>query len=182
MSNKFKLSSETILQLIKDQINILSDSEKIDIAQMMLNKSDGGRYLWCPQTPTTGTKVDIETILFIAQPIKKNAKISLVTGEEIIYKVLDMDLLSYVELHFEKFKCLDQVNGILVNMDMVKWYDSDMNRVYFSMEHSIQVTGAAIKNILPKFKDKQLDLFLQREESKKGAYSPMGLKFTKKLT
>lgn len=180
MSN-FKMSKEAIMQLILDQGDRLSDSDKVDIAQALLRSSEGSKYFLCPTDVASNLKVDIGTILYLSQPQNRIATIYLLTGEEVIYKT-EVDLLSYIETNFDNFKCVDQINGILVNMDMVKWYDSDMNRVYFSEEHFIQVTGAAIRNIISKHKGKECDLFLMKKGKEKGMYAPLGAKLWRKLT
>lgn len=183
MPINFKMTKEDLLELISDQIKNSSDSDVAEITQMLINRNEGSRYIICPTNVNVCNKVDVKSILYVSQPPKKNAKIYLLTGEEIPFNITDADLLSYIETHFEdEFKCLDQVNGILVNMKMVKWYDSYLNRVYFSDDDFIQVTGAAVRKILPVVKGKEFDLDLMKKEKEKGVYSPLSPRFGKKLT
>lgn len=168
MPNSIPLNLLT--EIIKEQARNLTDADKTKIIEALL--VDQGRcsqHIICPIGINKFVNVNVNSILYLTQPFKKIATLQLVTGEEIIYNLMNTDLLEYISENFNQFKLLDQVSGILVNMSTIIKYDSYMHRVYFSDEHYIQVAGAAIRKIVSPELGKELDMCNRESANKKKA-------------
>lgn len=70
------------------------------------------------------------------------------------------------------FKVLD--HGTLVNMEMIRFYDSDYRRVYFTDSDFLDVTGAAMNNIVKPMLGTQHDKAkLPRHHKRRSECSPI---------
>jgi hypothetical protein len=164
---------KTRRDFIKETINEQNfmQYEFAELGDWISENLENGQFISIPVKIDRAKNVDVEAILYAINPKNNVTNIFLVTGEVITSNVNLEFMQDHLVDNF-KFKKLD--NGLLVNMKMIQWYHSNLHRVYFTKEHSIPVSGAAIRGVLKSELGKERDLYLNKSVRDVFEYSPLG--------
>ncbi|MFD0587711.1 hypothetical protein ACFQZE_06830 [Paenibacillus sp. GCM10027627] len=177
---KYKMGKDTFKKMLLEHVDVFSTDEIVeiittaapvtDLISSLIKGLDQEKYVLVPLSGYQIRFIEISQILYFSQPKKNIGRIHLFTGEVVSCFTLSDSIWVHLEDN-PTFKQID--SGVLVNMNMINWYDSDLNRVYFSLEHYINATSAAVKNILVKSFGKEKDLKYNKGIIERPIYRPL---------
>lgn len=144
-----------LIALLKNDMDHFAQEEHIELIKMISDfHNETGEYVLVPLENNGLRIISANDIYFIKQP--KKGKIFIHTYEEIIeYTTMKTNLLDYMVVKNKKFRLLN--SGLVVNIDKMVGYNSYYRKVYLSDDLVIDVTGAAINNIVRKILGKDKD-------------------------
>lgn len=153
-----------LMPLIKEHASSLTPCQLQELLNVLINIHNDPNNILIPLKGNKFDFVNSNEILYIEQP--KNTIINIALQDRMIeYKNTACDLLGHVSELNGDFRYLYN-NRLLVNMSKIVAYNSWLRRVQFANGKQIDITGAAMNNIIIKRFGKELDLY-QNSELKK---------------
>ena len=150
-------------KFIKDNIHSLKKEEIKEIIELLINIYNDNSNILVPLDNNKYRIINANDILYVERPKRDNYIIAL-TNEDIRFKNNAFDIANYLMELDSNFKCLN--NGLWANVAKIRYYDSYYKRIYFSDEKYVDVTSAAINNIVKKYLGVAKDIYLNSERSK----------------
>lgn len=170
----YKLSKEALMDIVYEHISKLEKYDIASVGETFINELNDDKYITIPVEMNKIKVVHVDDIRYLHHPKKSIAKLHLLSGETIGCCITADALWSYLEDKFKYFKVLD--SALLVNLHTIRWYCSDMYRIYFSKDNFMSINGTAIKKIVVNELGKEKDINSNRSKLLETEYYPLGNK------
>ncbi|GAB6989478.1 LytTR family transcriptional regulator DNA-binding domain-containing protein [Paenibacillus pini] len=147
--------TKRLINIVRARFSELDDVQKCHLLNTTFNdlRFDPETII-IPLANNSIRLMHVNDILYIKEP--KKGKVFIVTiNEEIEFKNSATNLLEYIEKVSPPFRFLN--NGLVANLDKATHYNSYLRKVYFHGNKTVDVTGAAMTNIIQKVLGKNRD-------------------------